>query len=162
MEAIRAGLGAVQGVERRFEVVYEDEEVFIVDDYAHHPTEIAATLSCARAGWPERRLVAVFQPHLYTRTLDFAAEFGAALAAADVVFVTDIYAAREAPIPGVTGRLVSEAARTAGGGDVTFVADGTVARAVAARIEPGDLVLTMGAGDIDSVARRLAAERGER
>ncbi|MBA3583199.1 MAG: UDP-N-acetylmuramate--L-alanine ligase [Gemmatimonadetes bacterium] len=162
VEAIRAGLGAVQGVERRFEVVYEDEEVFIVDDYAHHPTEITATLSCARAGWPKRRLVAVFQPHLYSRTRDFAAEFGAALAAADVVFVTDIYAAREAPIPGITGRLVSEAARTAGGGDVTFVADGTVARAVAARIEPGDLVLTMGAGDIDSVARRLAAERGER
>lgn len=156
---IRAGLTAVRGVERRFEVVHEDDEVLIVDDYAHHPTEIAATLASARLGWPGRRLVALFQPHLYTRTRDFAIEFGAALAAADVVFVTDIYAAREAPIPGVTGELVSEAARWAGGSDVTYLPNGAVEEAVAAQVLPGDLVLTMGAGDIDGAARRLAARR---
>jgi UDP-N-acetylmuramate--alanine ligase len=162
-EAIRAGLEAVRGVERRFEIVYGTDDLMIVDDYAHHPSEIAATLSGAREAWPERRIVAVFQPHLYTRTRDFAAEFGTALAGADLVFVTDVYAAREKPIAGVSGRLISEAARevraavrylpeeTAAGRDVADV--------IEEALEPGDMVVTMGAGDIDELARRLAARR---
>jgi UDP-N-acetylmuramate--alanine ligase len=156
---LTAGLASVRGVERRFEIVFEDEDVMIVDDYAHHPTEVAATLASARTGWPGRRLVAVFQPHLYSRTRDFANEFGTALADADVVFVTDVYPAREAPIAGVTGRLVSDAVERAGAEDVTYVENGSVSDIVAARLTEGDLVVTLGAGDVDRVARRLAQER---
>lgn len=156
-DAILRGLGAVQGVERRFEVVHEDADVLIVDDYAHHPSEIAATLASARSGWPGRRIVAVFQPHLYSRTRALAAEFGVALAGADLVFVTDVYAAREDPLPGVSGRLVSAAARAASA-DAVDVENGA-ADAVSARLRPGDLVVTMGAGDIDRVARELARRR---
>ena len=156
--AISGGLGSVRGVERRFEIVHEDANLLIVDDYAHHPSEIAATLDSARSGWPDRRLVAVFQPHLYSRTRDLAREFGIALASADLVFVTDVYAAREAPIPGISGRLVSAAARRASA-DAIDVDNGATADAVAARLRPGDLVITMGAGDIDAVARELARRR---
>ncbi|MGH7544229.1 MAG: glutamate ligase domain-containing protein, partial [Gemmatimonadota bacterium] len=137
--------------------VHEDADVLIVDDYAHHPSEIAATLASARSGWPGRRIVAVFQPHLYSRTRALAAEFGAALAGADLVFVTDVYAAREDPLPGVSGRLVSAAARAASA-DAVDVENGA-ADAVSARLRPGDLVVTMGAGDIDRVARELARRR---
>jgi UDP-N-acetylmuramate--alanine ligase len=162
-DAIRAGLEAVQGVERRFEIVYGTDDLMIVDDYAHHPSEIAATLSGAREGWPERRIVAVFQPHLYTRTRDFAAEFGVALAGADLVFVTDVYAAREQPIEGVSGRLVSDAARTARAA-VRYLPDETAggrdpAQVVEEALEPGDMVVTLGAGNIDDLARRLVARR---
>jgi UDP-N-acetylmuramate--alanine ligase len=162
-EAIRAGLEAVEGVERRFEIVYGTDDLMIVDDYAHHPSEIAATLSGAREGWPERRIVAVFQPHLFTRTRDFAAEFGAALAGADVVFVTDVYAAREEPIEGVSGRLVSEAARAASVA-VRYLPDETAggrdaADVVEDALEPGDMVVTLGAGDINDLARRLVERR---
>jgi UDP-N-acetylmuramate--alanine ligase len=156
---LTAGLASVRGVERRFEIVFEDEDVMIVDDYAHHPTEVAATLASARTGWPGRRLVAVFQPHLYSRTRDFANEFGTALADADVVFVTDVYPAREAPIAGVSGRLVCDAVERAGASDVTYVENGSVSDIVAARLTEGDLVVTLGAGDVDRVARRLAQER---
>lgn len=164
-EAIRAGLEEVRGVERRFEIVYGTDELMIVDDYAHHPSEIAATLSGAREAWPERRIVAVFQPHLYTRTRDFAAQFGAALAGADLVFVTDVYAAREQPIHGVSGRLVSEAARKARAA-VRYLPDETaagrdVADVVEEALEPGDMVVTLGAGDIDDLARRLVERRRE-
>jgi len=158
-EILAAGLSSVRGVERRFEIVYEDEDVMIVDDYAHHPTEVAATLASARTGWPGRRLVAVFQPHLYSRTRDFASQFGIALADADVVFVTDVYPAREAPIAGVSGRLVCDAVKRAGADDVTYVENGSVSDTVAARLTDGDLVVTLGAGDVDRVARRLAEER---
>ncbi|HET9332137.1 MAG TPA: cyanophycin synthetase, partial [Gemmatimonadota bacterium] len=162
---IREGLEAVRGVERRFEILYESENVMIVDDYAHHPSEIAATLAAARAGWKDRRVVAVFQPHLYSRTRDFAADFGDALEAAGLVFVTDVYAAREAPIPGVTGRLVADAAAKAGA-TVRYLPDEVAAEADAVAIvegalRPGDLVVTLGAGDIDGLARQLVARRVE-
>lgn len=161
--AIREGLEAVRGVERRFEILHRDDDLMIVDDYAHHPSEIAATLSGARGAWPDRRVVAVFQPHLYTRTRDFAGEFGVALSAADLVFVTDVYPAREQPIEGVSGRLVSEAARKAGA-PVRYMPDETAgghsaADVVEAVLRPGDLLVTLGAGDIDELARQLAARR---
>ncbi|MGH7567068.1 MAG: UDP-N-acetylmuramate--L-alanine ligase [Gemmatimonadota bacterium] len=164
-QAIREGLEAVRGVERRFEIVYRSDELMIVDDYAHHPSEIAATLSGARAAWPQRRLVAVFQPHLYTRTRDFAGEFGIALSSADLVFVTDVYPAREQPIEGVSGRLISEAAQKAGA-PVTYLPDETTggrdpADVVEALLGFGDMVVTLGAGDIDELARRLAARRAD-
>jgi UDP-N-acetylmuramate--alanine ligase len=159
-EAIAKGLASYAGVSRRFEQIGEVGGVLLVDDYAHHPTEIQATLSAARAGYPDRRLVAVFQPHLYSRTRDFAREFGEALAAADVVFLTDVYAARERPIEGVTGEMILRHIESAGA-DVRYVVDrADVVDAVAAELRPGDLCLTMGAGNLDIAARELLELRG--
>jgi UDP-N-acetylmuramate--alanine ligase len=154
-DAVVAGLASYAGVDRRFERIGEAAGVLVVDDYAHHPTEIEATLHAARASHGGRRLVAVFQPHLFSRTRDFSAEFGQALAIADRVFVTDVYAAREAPIAGITGELVADAARAAGA-DVRYVQDrGQIVDAVAAELRPGDLCVTLGAGNLDSAARDL-------
>jgi UDP-N-acetylmuramate--alanine ligase len=159
-DAIAAGLADYAGVSRRFEQLGEAGGVRVVDDYAHHPTEIEATLSAARAGYPERRIVAVFQPHLYSRTRDFAREFGQALAAADVVFLTDIYAARERPIAGVSGELILSHLHAAGA-DVRYVRErADVVDAVAAELRPGDLCLTMGAGNLDIAARELLQRLG--
>ncbi|MBI4408116.1 MAG: UDP-N-acetylmuramate--L-alanine ligase [Gemmatimonadetes bacterium] len=155
-EDARAALAAFRGVTRRFQELGRARDIVVIDDYAHHPTEIRATLAAARVAFPGRRIVAVFQPHLYSRTRDFADEFGAALAAADVAWVSDIYPAREAPIPGVTGELIVRAAAAAKAPDVRYHAalDG-LAEAVAAELRPGDVCLTMGAGNIDEVAREL-------
>jgi UDP-N-acetylmuramate--alanine ligase len=152
---IAEGIASFRGVDRRFEVVGEAGGVLFVDDYAHHPTEVQATLQAARAAYPDRRLVLAFQPHLYSRTRDFAKEFGLALAEADVLFLTDIYAAREQPIPGVTGELIARPARGAGG-DVRYVPsrDQLVGR-IAEELKPGDLCITMGAGNLDQAAREL-------
>ncbi len=111
--AVKA-LESFEGVGRRFERLGEHGGVAVVDDYAHHPSELAATLSAARQAFPGRRLVAVFQPHLYSRTAEHGQAMGRALAAADLVIVTEVYAAREQPIPGVSGRQVAEAATGAG------------------------------------------------
>jgi UDP-N-acetylmuramate--alanine ligase len=154
-DAIAEGLGSFSGVDRRFQQIGRAGGIDVVDDYAHHPTEIAATLNAARNGFPEARIVAVFQPHLYSRTRDFAAEFGRALALADRVFVTDVYPAREEPIPGVTGELVADAARAAGA-DVGYLPQrDEVPAAVAEQLRPGDLCLTLGAGDLDRAARDI-------
>jgi UDP-N-acetylmuramate--alanine ligase len=156
-EAVVEGLAAYGGVQRRFERVGEAGGVLVVDDYAHHPTEIEATLRAARGSYSERRLVAVFQPHLYSRTRDFAEAFGRALALADTVFVTDVFPAREAPIPGVSGELIASAAERAGA-RVTYLPDREAVRgAVTADLRPGDLCLTLGAGDLDEVAREIVS-----
>ena len=148
-------LEAFSGVGRRFERLGEHGGIAIVDDYAHHPSELAATLSAARQAYPGRRLVAVFQPHLYSRTIAHGEAMGAALAAADLVFVTEIYAAREQPVPGVSGRQVAEAASRAGA-DARFEAvRADVGRRVREALMPGDVVLTLGAGDITRVAPEL-------
>ena len=127
-----------------------------MDDYAHHPTEISATLDGARASYQGRRLVVAFQPHLYSRTRDFAPAFGQALAEADVVWVTDVFPAREAPIPGVTGALVTKHAREAGGADVRYHEDlGTLADELSSFLRPGDVLLTMGAGSIETLGPRV-------
>ncbi len=142
---------------RRFERLGEFRGVAIVDDYAHHPSELAATLAAARQAFPARRLVAVFQPHLFSRTAAHAEAMGAALAQADLAVVTEIYAAREQPIPGVSGRQVAEAAERAGaGGRTVFEGDRpAVGRRVLQLIRPGDVVLILGAGDITRVGREL-------
>lgn len=142
------GLAAFRGVERRFQRLGEAAGVAVVDDYAHHPTEIRATLAAARGAFPGRRLVAAFQPHLYTRTRDFAGEFGAALAGADAIFLTEIYPAREQPIAGVTADLIADAARAAGGRLVWHGARADLVSALARSVGAGDVVLTLGAGDI--------------
>lgn len=159
IHAARRALASFRGVGRRFEVMGEAGGVVVVDDYAHHPTEIEATLAAARTNYPERRLIAIFQPHLYTRTRDFANEFGRALAAADVVWVTDVFPAREQPIAGVTGDLVARAAAAAGALEVRYhdAPDG-LAPEVAKFVKPGDLCLTMGAGNIDETGRAVLAQ----
>ena len=154
---LREAAAAFTGTSRRFETVAEVFGVRIVDDYAHHPTELVATLTAARelAGG---RVIACFQPHLYTRTLAWADEFGAALALADEAVVLDVYAAREDPIPGVTGELVAKAAEASMPGRVRYIPSYDDApAALAASARPGDLVLTIGAGDVTRLGPRLAA-----
>lgn len=152
------GLANFAGAARRFERVGDAGGVTIVDDYAHHPTEISATVAAARATFPGRRLVIAFQPHLYSRTRDFAREFANALSAADAVYLTEIYAAREKPIPGVTADLISNAF---GGGErrkLSWRGDrAALAEALAGGVRDGDVVITMGAGDITKTGPELLA-----
>lgn len=158
-DAIRSGLGDFPGVSRRFERLGSMRGVTVIDDYAHHPTELTATLAGARAAFPDHRLIAVFQPHLYSRTRDFADAFGSALAGADVVWVTGIYPAREAPIPGISGRVVADAARGAGAGEVHYVESlEDLPAAIAPTLEGGDLVLTLGAGSIERSGPEILEE----
>ncbi len=159
-EAIAEGLAAYAGARRRFEYRGRVAGADVVDDYAHHPTEIAATIEAARWG-PWTRVVAVFQPHLYSRTQALWREFGTALAQADVVVVTDVYPAREAPMPGVTGMLIVRAVcEAAPGRRVAYLPRlEEAARFVRSQLEPGDLLLTLGAGDITTLAERLLKAR---
>lgn len=147
-ETMRHALEEFTGVYRRFEIVGEREGILFVDDYAHHPTEVRAALHAARQGW-DRRLVCVFQPHTYTRTRDFAAEFGKAFDEADILIVTDVYPAREQPLPGVTGELVAQAARRSGHRAVYYAPTlEEAAQVVSSLLRPGDMLLTLGAGNI--------------
>lgn len=145
---IKAGIEKFTGVFRRWEVKAEVGGITVVDDYAHHPTEIKATLAGAKAGW-RRRVVCVFQPHLYSRTRDFYDEFGRAFFNADVLVVTDVYPAREEPIQGITGELIVNAAREFGHKQVHYVPDKKDVPAFLMNIrQRGDMIITMGAGDI--------------
>lgn len=154
-----AGIAEFGGVRRRFETRAHISGVTVVDDYAHHPTEVGATISAGRlGGW--QRVWAVFQPHRYTRTAALGPAFGQPLAAADKVIVTDVYSAGEAPQPGVTGRLVAEAV-SAAGGDVRYIPSiRSVAEVIVPELVDGDVVLLLGAGDINSVADEIAAGLG--
>lgn len=156
LAAVRDGLAGFSGVHRRFEVKGEVGNVVVVDDYAHHPTEVASTLHTARICWPDRRLVALFQPHLFTRTRDFYREFGEVLALADVILLADIYPSRERPIPGVTSELIAEAARAAGARQIEMVGSEELALKVRKQLKPGDALVVMGAGSITRVAQELA------
>lgn len=151
-----------RGVDRRFQVVGERGGVTVVDDYAHHPTEVAATLAAARAVYPERRLVAAFQPHLYSRTRAFGERLGQELARADVVFVSDVYPAREEPIPGVSGELVANAARSAAPAVSVnyFQSLAELTESLLEGLRPGDVLITIGAGDVDGVARDVLLRLG--
>ncbi len=161
-QAALPAFAGFSGVERRFQTLGEVGGITVVDDYAHHPTEVTATLTTARQVFGLRRLVVAFQPHLYSRTRAFAAEFGRALSAADVVFVTGIYAAREEPLPGVSAKLVIEAAREVLDAAHVHYAEDLEALTVALRdvLRAGDVLLTLGAGDVSSVAHRLVHELG--
>ena len=155
--ALRAAASGFSGTSRRFEPVAEVAGVRVFDDYAHHPTEVAATLTAARGLVGGGRLVACFQPHLFTRTRDFAGEFGRALALADEIVVLGIYPAREDPLPGVTGRLVADAAQALATGHVHYVETlAEAAPALAAIVRPADLVVTLGAGDVTRAGPELA------
>jgi UDP-N-acetylmuramate--alanine ligase len=157
---VARGLAAYRGASRRMEPKGEADGVRVLDSYAHHPTELAADLAAARDVAAGGRVVAIFQPHLFSRTRIFAAEFGAALGLADEVLVLDVYAAREDPEPGVTGKLVADAVP---GGQARFLADlASVPAAIAAVAKPGDLVLTMGAGDVTALGPLIVAALRER
>ena len=142
---IKAGLESFHGVERRFQLKGSRNDVQFIDDYAHHPSELEATLLAARSGWSDSRIIAVFQPHLYSRTRDFAQEFAAALELADIAILTDIYPARELPIPGVTSELILQS-----GTEKIQLLSGIeeVHQFLSPRLQSNDLVITMGAGDI--------------
>ena len=145
---IKAGIEKFTGVYRRWEVKAEINGITVVDDYAHHPTEIRATLQGAKAGW-QRRVVCVFQPHLYSRTRDFYEDFGRAFFEADVLILTDVYPAREQPIPGVSGELIANAAKESGHKAVHYVREKKEVPDFLMKIKkPGDIIVTMGAGDI--------------
>jgi UDP-N-acetylmuramate--alanine ligase len=150
---IARALARFLGVDRRFQILGQYAGAIIVDDYAHHPTEIRATLSAARRGYPERRIVALFQPHLYSRTRDFAAEFAHSLRIADVALVAPIYAAREEPIPGVTAGLIASAAE---GIEFLEKTNEQIVEEMRRRLQPNDLFITMGAGDVHQIGEALA------
>jgi UDP-N-acetylmuramate--alanine ligase len=156
------GLERFTGAERRFQRLGTARGVTVVDDYAHHPTEIRATLSAARLAFPGRRVIVAFQPHLFSRTRDFAPDFGSALAKADELFLMDIYAAREAPMPGVTSQLIAEPATVAGRRPRWMGARTELAAALADFVREGDVVLTLGAGDVTKTGPELLTLLGAR
>ena len=147
-KTIIAGIGNYGGVRRRFEIKGIARDVMVVDDYAHHPTEVSATLQAARDGW-DRRIIAVFQPHLFSRTKDFYKEFATAFMDSDVLIVTDVYPAREEPIEGVTGQLVFDAARSAGHKNAHYVPIlDDIESSLDKIVEENDIIIMIGAGTI--------------
>jgi len=148
-DKIQEGFAQFGGVGRRFTVKGEKNGIMVVDDYGHHPAEIRATLGAARNGWPERRLVVAFQPHRYSRTKELFNEFVTCFYDADVLVLTDIYAASEQPIPGVTAERLAEETRRHGQRDVTYIADrNDLPDHLAGIVKEGDIVITLGAGNI--------------
>ena len=157
---MKTALENFEGIGRRMhmygEVKLSQGVVTVVDDYAHHPTEVAATLNAAKNAWPEKRLVAIFQPHRYTRTRDLFEDFSQVLADCDVLMMTEVYAAGEEPIPGADGRALCAAIRARGKVNPVFVEDvENLAEELCSILQDGDLVLTMGAGSIGRVASKL-------
>ncbi len=159
-DAILRGLANFQGVGRRFqsygELATSAGSVLMIDDYGHHPREVAATLQAIRAGWPSRRLVVAFQPHRYTRTRDLFEDFTKVLSEVDVLVLIEVYAAGEAPIAGADGRTLCRAIRARGYADPVFVERASdLAQTLTGVLRDGDVLLTLGAGDIGAVAARL-------
>jgi len=149
---IQRGLGEFRGVFRRFQIKGEFGNILVVDDFGHHPTEIIATLKAAKMSY-NRRIVTVFQPHLYTRTRDFYLDFGKSFLDSDILVVSDIYGAREEPIPGITGEMISSAAREYGHRHVFYEPDNQkIPQLLINLTEPNDLVLTIGAGNVGKIA----------
>ena len=159
-QAVVTALEKFEGIDRRFQILgdvqTQNGTVTIVDDYGHHPTEIAATLAAAKSGYPDRRVVLVFQPHRYTRTRDLLDDFATVLSEADALVLLDVYAAGEDPIAGADGRSMARAIRTRGAVEPVFVESlDDLAQVLEGVLEDGDLVLTMGAGDISVYAHSL-------
>ncbi len=148
-EQIQSGIKQFKGVFRRFQPKLDTKELLVIDDYAHHPTEVQASIKGAKRGWENRRIVAVFQPHLYSRTQDMYKEFGLSFFDAEVLVVTDVYPSREKPIEGETGKLISDTAKKYGHRDVHYLEDkNELPSKLKELVQPGDIVITMGAGDI--------------
>lgn len=158
-DAMARGVAGFSGVHRRFEHLGDWRGAAVIDDYAHHPTEVAATLEAARQSYPRGRVLAVFQPHLFSRTLDQAEEFGSALLGADLAVVNDVYPSREQPIPGVTGELVVEAARRSGHRNVRYCPSWKDAPPILQEnVREGDVIVTLGAGDVNRLGKQLVEE----
>ncbi len=160
-QAIVQGLSAFEGIGRRFqirgEVPFNSGSVLLVDDYAHHPRELQATLATAAGCWPDRRLITVFQPHRYSRTRDLLDDFSQVLSSQDLVVITEVYPAGESPIAGADGRALCRAIRARGRIDPIFIEDvWQLPRALPAILESHDVVITLGAGDIGRVSRHIA------
>jgi UDP-N-acetylmuramate--alanine ligase len=165
-KAIVSGLKNFQGINRRFQVngtvSLGDGDVIFIDDYAHHPTEIAATLDAVKKGWPDRRIVTIFQPHRYTRTHDLFDDFSLVLGTADLLIISEIYAAGEKPITGADGRALCRAIRTRGHAEPVFIEDiTTLNETLKDMLRPNDLALTLGAGNIGLVASQLPDQMKE-
>ena len=157
-DLVKTGIEKFTGVFRRWEVKADVGDIMVVDDYAHHPTEIKATLAGVKAGW-RRRVICVFQPHLYSRTRDFYDEFGRSFFNADVLVLTDVYPAREEPIQGVNGELIVNAAKELGHKQVHYVPDKKALPKFLMEIkQPGDIIITMGAGDIWKFGEEFIAQ----
>jgi UDP-N-acetylmuramate--alanine ligase len=153
---IQEGFAQFGGVGRRFQVKGEVNDIMVIDDYGHHPAEIKATLSAAKCGWPERRLVVAFQPHRYTRTKELFDEFVTCFYDADVLVLTDIYAASEQPIAGISAETLVQQIKKHGQRDVSYVADRlAVPDHLAKIVRPGDIVITLGAGNIWQAGEQL-------
>ncbi len=152
---IASALRTFIGARRRFQTVGEYKNVLIIDDYAHHPTEIKATLAAARSGWPGRRIVCIFQPHRYSRTMLLQEQFITAFSDADKVIITDIYAASEKPIPGITGKLIADGIKDK---EVEYIKrKEKIPEHLLKEIKEGDIILTLGAGDIYTAGKEILA-----
>jgi UDP-N-acetylmuramate--alanine ligase len=160
-EKLQAGMRTFTGVQRRFTVVGEPRGVLLVDDYGHHPVEIQATLQAAEAAYPERRVIAVFQPHRYTRARDLWGEFATAFNRASEVVVCPVYAAGEDPIPGVDHEHLAAEMRDRGHRAVRTVADlAEAVDSIAKGAKAGDVVISLGAGNVNQVVKELAERLG--
>ena len=160
---IISGLNAYQGVRRRFEIKGTINDIIIIDDYAHHPTEVEATLNTAKKSW-DKRIIGVFQPHLFSRTKDFYKEFAEAMMGCDIALITDIYPAREKPITGVTGKLVYDRIKELGHKNSHYIPDlSNINTIIEENVEAGDLIITMGAGTIwrygESILKHLSQKK---
>ena len=165
-DAVVAALEKFEGIDRRFQNLGEIQtsagKVLLIDDYGHHPTEIAATLAAAKSGYPDRRIVLVFQPHRYSRTRDLMDDFATVLSDADALVLLDVYAAGEEPIAGADGRSMARAVRTRGAVEPVFVETlDDLAPVLEDVLADGDLVLAMGAGDISAYAHSLPQLLGQ-
>jgi UDP-N-acetylmuramate--alanine ligase len=162
-QAVADALVEFEGIDRRFQIHSEIRtragKVMLVDDYGHHPTELAATLAAARAGWPDKRIVLAFQPHRYSRTRDLLDDFATVLSDADVLVLLEVYAAGEDPIAGADGRAIARAVRSRGGVEPVFIESvDELFPVLEGLLADGDLLLTMGAGDIGTAAARLPGQ----
>jgi len=156
LEQIRESFKGFSGVFRRFELKDEIDNVMVIDDYAHHPTEVRASLNAARTGWKDRRVIAIFQPHLFTRTRDFCDDFGGSFNDADTAIITEIYPAREKPIEGVSGKLIADSAQKKGHPDIRYIpGKKDVIDQVSELVKSGDIIITLGAGDVWDISERI-------
>jgi len=163
MEDIRKGLRHLGGLARRFQIKGDKKGVLVLDDYGHHPTEIAATLLTAKDCWPDRRLVVVFQPHRYTRTHLLFDRFMTCFNQADVLILAPLYGAGEKPIEGVDSQMLSQGIKDHGHRDVVVCRDqAEIVQVLEERVQKGDVVMTLGAGDIYHVGERLLEKMDQR
>ena len=148
LEQVKNGINSYKGVRRRFELKNNNHDVLVVDDYAHHPTEVKATINAAKNGW-NKKIISVFQPHLFSRTKDFYKEFANSLFDSDIIIITDIYAAREKPVKGVSAKLIINELKLLGHNNTNYLSDlEQLNHFLDTIVKPGDMLITMGAGNI--------------